>query len=387
MYYKIGEKYYDIGATTTVRVTNSSLLNKFKSGRLKYTSAGSLEEARNIERKPSEEVKATEPSVGAGAGERKEWTAYSILASGETDTHIFRGTESQFRNWLSESGREDWTTTPPKAPTTEKMDEILNWVATQKPTYMTERFPFDTREEMIEQGVALYGEENRQFLVDTIYRELRTPDEPAYQPPGYDVYGEPRDPYQDLIDLIDKIWQQKPTIDPFEWTDEDTATIRAEFEELYGPYYASQVAVAQRGAREAIGALEEAETRAIRRAEHNLEEALTSSRAAMRSRGLAFSGIREEEERKTKEISTEEMQRVRDIATRGRRGELMGLETQIGSEAIRGLYPGYQITSDGLYGTIPSEREMGWHQELARREAEARQAYLSDILVGESYSI
>ncbi len=71
---------------------------------------------------------------------------------------------------------------------TPKMDNIIDWVLKQKSNFGTGAFPFNNREQMIEKGVANYGEENRQFLIDTIYRELRGADEPAYQPPPYPVY-------------------------------------------------------------------------------------------------------------------------------------------------------------------------------------------------------
>ena len=198
-----------------------------------------------------------------------------------------------------------------------------------------------------------------------------------------------------IMDMIDKRWAEKPDIPPFTWTDADTAAVKAEFEDMFGPYYAQMAAVPKRGAREAIEELEKTAGLALKRESRNLEEALSESRAAMAMRGLAFSGIREKEEVKEKEISAEEMERIRDVAARGRRGEIAGLEAQIGTEATRGLYPGYQIAPEyagvvpgyeGIPGSIPTEKALSYRQELARREAEARQAYLSDILMQEYYS-
>ena len=71
-----------------------------------------------------------------------------------------------------------------------EMNEILSWVGTHKENYgkTDVSWMYKSREEMIEAGVKKYGEGSRQFLVDTIYRELRSPGEPAYKPPAYDVY-------------------------------------------------------------------------------------------------------------------------------------------------------------------------------------------------------
>jgi len=207
---------------------------------------------------------------------------------------------------------------------------------------------------------------------------------------------------QNLIDLIDKRLSERPTYEPFAWTDADTQAVKIEFEELYGPYYTTAEAISKRGAREAMAELEETAGLALRRESRNLEEALSESRAAMASRGLAFSGIRGKEEAKVQTVSAEEMQRIRDIAARGRTQELSQLEAQIGTEATQGLYPGYQLAPEyanlgiqfprgtaitGIPGTVPAEKEMAYRQELARREAEARQKYLSDILMQEYYSV
>lgn len=304
---------------------------------------------------------------------------------------------------------------PLTVPTTEAergtMDTIIAEITGVKQAGTLE--PYATREQLIESLTGKYGETYRQFIVDTAYRELRGPPfaevgEPAYVPPAYEVYGVPPaegempDWAQTIIDLIDKRWKALQEIGKFEWTDEDTARVKAEFEELYGPYYTAMGAVAKRGAREAIEALEATRARAVRREERNLEEALAESRTAMRERGLAFSGIRAEEERKIGEVSTEEMARIRDIAARGRREELARLEAAIGTRGVQALYPGYEIAPEyrglgiefprgaaipGIPGTIPVEREMAYRQELARREAEERQKYLSDILMAEEYSI
>jgi hypothetical protein len=68
-----------------------------------------------------------------------------------------------------------------------RLDEIIAWVRTYKADYPA-RFPYATREIMIEEGVKNWGESYRQFITDTIYRELRAPNEPPYQPPSHKVY-------------------------------------------------------------------------------------------------------------------------------------------------------------------------------------------------------
>lgn len=82
-------------------------------------------------------------------------------------------------------------TTPQTSEEKSTMNEILSWVATQGKDYATRGTPsgFDSREQMIEQGVATYGEKFKQFIVDTIYRELRGSGESVYEPPPWEVYG------------------------------------------------------------------------------------------------------------------------------------------------------------------------------------------------------
>ena len=198
-----------------------------------------------------------------------------------------------------------------------------------------------------------------------------------------------------IVDEVNKRKEERGDIDPFTWTDEDTAMVNAEFEELYEPYYKAQMATSQRGARESIEALGRVETQAVKRESRSLEEALTESRAAMASRGLAFSGIREKGEAKTQEVSKEEMERIRDVASKGRRDTLSGLESQIGTEATQGLYPQYQLAPEyegvmpgvtGIPGAIPKEKSFALQQEMARRQSEARQKWMSDILMREEYS-
>ena len=206
--------------------------------------------------------------------------------------------------------------------------------------------------------------------------------------------GELPDWAQGIIDLIDKRLEERPTIEPFVWTDEDTASNKAEFEELYGPYYGAQIATEKRGAREAIEELEKTTGLAVKREERSLEEALTDSRASMAARGYAFSGIKEAAEERAKELSTEQMKQIRDIAGRGRRETLAGLETQIGTQATQSLYPGYALAPEyagaipgitGIPGEIYKTQDIALQQELARRQAEARQTYLSDIVTQEGY--
>ena len=352
---------------------------------------------------------------------------------------------SPFAKWIIGKEAQVPTGEVPTGEDKSTQDEILKWVSSQGVGYTERGRPvgFDTREQMIEQGVATYGEENRQFITDTIYRELRGKEEPKYEPPEYDVYeGEEEEEGEEgggidydatqkrideikasleeltgkvgeigeeepfdwdkltttVTDLIDKRWAEKPDIEPFEWTDQDTAAVRAEFEELYEPYYAQMEATSKRGAREAIEEIAEAEQLAIKRQSRSLEEALTESRASMAARGLAFSGIRGKGEERAKDISAEQMQEFRDIAARGRRGELAGLEQQIGTAGVQQLYPGYQIAPEyaglgiqfprgtaipGIPGAIPVQRGLDYEQELARRQAEARSTYLSDILMRE----
>lgn len=83
--------------------------------------------------------------------------------------------------------------TPATAPTTAPandtatMDKIISTVNAYKSKYP--EGVSGTREDLIEMLVRVNGEAYRQFAVDTVYRELRSPGEPEYKPPAYDVYG------------------------------------------------------------------------------------------------------------------------------------------------------------------------------------------------------
>ena len=116
--------------------------------------------------------------------------------------------------------------------------------------------------------------------------------------------------YTDLEALVLKLWGEKTTTGSFTWTDEDTARVKAEFDELYAPYYEQMRATAKLGAREAVEEIGKAEELAVTRQTRSLEEALTDSRASMASRGLAFSGIKEEAIGKAQVLSAEEIQRI-----------------------------------------------------------------------------
>ena len=66
----------------------------------------------------------------------------------------------------------------------EEQKEILSTVESYKPTFPTAKEGF--REDLIERLVKSYGEGYRQFIIDTVYRELRSPEkgEPSYVPPA-----------------------------------------------------------------------------------------------------------------------------------------------------------------------------------------------------------
>jgi len=66
------------------------------------------------------------------------------------------------------------------------MDSIYNFVVNQKQNFLAN--PTGFRERLIEALVKNYGEKYRQFITDTVYRELRFPGEPAYKAPSYKVY-------------------------------------------------------------------------------------------------------------------------------------------------------------------------------------------------------
>ncbi len=293
------------------------------------------------------------------------------------------------------------------------MDEILNWVKTQ--ALPGTPGAFANREIMIDQGVQNWGEDFKQFIVDTIYRELRSPDEPPYEPPAYEVYkgeiptekeGEEMtwDDVQKLItDAITAAYAQKESIGEFEWTDADTERIFAEFEELYGPGYKALVAKEQVGAREAVEEITRTKELAVKREARNLEEAMTESRASMATRGLAFSGIREKEEAGIEKVSTEEMENIRALAQRGRTQTLRGLEAQIGTQATQALYPGYEMPTEyaglglttpasiaygferqpitGIPGTITRQSWLDWEMEKRQRKAEEMETWRQQFIV------
>ncbi len=66
------------------------------------------------------------------------------------------------------------------------MDKIIKTVESYKSGYPEAKEGF--RENLIEMLVRVHGEDYRQFAVDTIYRELRSPTETTYKPPTYEVY-------------------------------------------------------------------------------------------------------------------------------------------------------------------------------------------------------
>jgi hypothetical protein len=81
-------------------------------------------------------------------------------------------------------------TVPTKEAEKSDMDKILAEVRAKKTAYTASPF---NREQYIEDLTERYTETYRQFIIDTVYRELRlpTPREPAYEPPKYEVYQPP----------------------------------------------------------------------------------------------------------------------------------------------------------------------------------------------------
>lgn len=309
---------------------------------------------------------------------------------------------------------------PPKATTTEvteevtgdetatdTQDEIINWAKTQASVYGTPDFPFDNREQMIEQGVATYGEENRQFLVDTIYREIRTPDEPTYEPPEYPVYtGLPEEPEtpsvtgNDVLDQMLKTFQDtlntvldqgqivNPNIDITpdlvqKWADQASAEL--------DPYYKSQFQAIKDDLSTDLTYLSDQYSQAIKSQESQFTQALATQREAEAGAGTIFSG-----ERRTRE---EALGQVAERSLTGlgtslayQAGKLgTGTERTIGSLGLGGLtsptWTPYEVSmkGEGRYTPLGGRQLFtptgGITGTMEREKIEKKRAY-SDLLKG-----
>jgi len=209
-------------------------------------------------------------------------------------------------------------------PTTEEetraMDDIINWVLTQKQTYGTKAFPFDNREDMIEQGKLLWPK-YAQFIVDTIYRELRGPTEPAYQPPPYEVYQPPVSPtgntaLDDLLtslsDYLKELQKRGQTIDPYvEITPEKMAEFLAQAETEISPYYSTQLKLAREDFLRTAGYTKDEILRQEGEYQRTYGTGLRTLGETMAEKGFAVSGPRLVAERELAEETQRDIEKAR----------------------------------------------------------------------------
>ena len=311
------------------------------------------------------------------------------------------------------------STVQPKQPSSQifstnnnEQAEILNWVKAQKPTYGTSKFNFDSREQMIEQGVANYGEQNRQFLVDTIYRELRSPTEPAYQPPSYSVFGADTtgsettgiDPEiqamlnaltTGLADLNKRGLMINPDVN-FEDEPELMAKFLKQAETEIDPYYSTQLKLARESLFSELGyAGEEIQIKEVE-LERQYGKRVRRIGAEMAERGFAQSGARRLEEEELAQTTQSQIDAGRRALSQGaERGareyaQLYGTPqlpqrelplspiAGIGTETFTkpsGTRPFYTLSPDiyeGLKGQRQYEQEAAKRTRIAELESDER---------------
>lgn len=192
--------------------------------------------------------------------------------------------------------------------------------------------------------------------------------------------------------------EEIPQAAPIDWRDLTEAEIdefMAAAEEELGPYYQEKMAVPTAETRIALERITADISEARERSARNLSQALDESRAVMAARGLAFSGIRQKGERQIQTRAQEQLMDLLKPLERGKSDTLRALEQQLGSEAMRGLYPGYSVPQEylalpggGLTGAIPYEQTFETERYGLEKIAGEREARTSDWLrqaLGEYY--